>query len=69
MAVYVIVTQHFPLAFLGGSNAIKGYEKLLSAKNLKMKKAYIIGWSNQKKREKSITLTLNDLTTQFQSKK
>jgi len=54
MAVYVFVTQYFPFAFLGGSNAVRGYEKLLSVKKQKVKKAYVIGWSNQKKREQSI---------------
>jgi len=61
MAVYVFVTQYFPFAFLGGNNAIRGYEKLLSGKKQKVKKAYIIGWSNQKKREKSLGLILTDL--------
>lgn len=61
MAVYVFVTQYFPFTFLGGNNAIRGYEKLLSGKKQKAKKAYIIGWSNQKKREKSIGFILTDL--------
>lgn len=61
MAVYVFVTQYFPFAFLGGNSAIRGYEKLLSVKKQKVKKAYVIGWSNQRKREQSIGFFLKDL--------
>lgn len=66
--VAVFVTQFFPFPFLGGNNAIRTYQKLLGQKNIRTVSTFVVGWSNERKRIRSIDEMVKGLSGQFTPK-
>lgn len=47
LPVYLYVTHHFPLAFLGGNSAISMTRKLVEAKNGRVIGSGVVNWSSK----------------------